>query len=168
MRSPSEHIKLLQRRVDFLKSREHQNSYDLAEIGSLEWALTNLPTKQERLCRDDGRCQYAIDSGAEGMGHCPEGKCVMPAKQEQDEPVAKVKRNLSGQIYIEWRDGEFAIANLVEAKLYTTPQQRKPLTNENPLLVFAKECVLGAYSETELADAAFRAIEAAHGIKGEV
>lgn len=45
-----------------------------------------------------------------------------------------------------------------------TPQ-RKPLNNQNPLLVFAKECVLGAYSETELADAAFRAIEAAHGIK---
>ena len=49
--------------------------------------------------------------------------------------------------------------------LYTTPPQRKPLNNQNPLLVFAKECVLGAYSETELADAAFRAIEAAHGIK---
>ena len=31
-----------------------------------------------KVCRTDGRCQYAIDSGAEGMGHCPEGKCVMP------------------------------------------------------------------------------------------
>ena len=30
-------------------------------------------------CRHDGRCQYAIDSGAEGMGHCPRGKCVMDA-----------------------------------------------------------------------------------------
>jgi hypothetical protein len=29
-------------------------------------------------CRADGRCQYAIDSGAEGDGHCPKGKCVMP------------------------------------------------------------------------------------------
>ena len=29
-------------------------------------------------CRLDGRCQYAIDSGAEGMAHCPEGKCVQP------------------------------------------------------------------------------------------
>jgi hypothetical protein len=28
-------------------------------------------------CRSDGRCQYAIDSGAEGIGHCPKGKCVM-------------------------------------------------------------------------------------------
>jgi hypothetical protein len=38
------------------------------------------------------------------------------------DPVAEVKRNSSGQIYIEWRDGESAIANLVDAKLYTTPQ----------------------------------------------
>lgn len=30
-------------------------------------------------CRDDGRCQYAIDHGAEGLGHCPPGKCCMPA-----------------------------------------------------------------------------------------
>lgn len=30
------------------------------------------------LCRSDGRCQYAIDSGAEGMGHCPKGECCMP------------------------------------------------------------------------------------------
>jgi len=29
-------------------------------------------------CRDDGRCQYAIDHGAEGLGHCLEGKCYMP------------------------------------------------------------------------------------------
>lgn len=29
-------------------------------------------------CRHDGRCQYAIDSGVEGLGHCPRGKCVMP------------------------------------------------------------------------------------------
>ena len=42
--------------------------------------------KPEQVCRDDGRCQYAIDSGAEGMGHCPKGKCVMPAQPEQ-EPV---------------------------------------------------------------------------------
>jgi RecG-like helicase len=29
-------------------------------------------------CRDDGRCQYAIDHGAEELGHCQEGKCCMP------------------------------------------------------------------------------------------
>lgn len=30
------------------------------------------------VCRTDGRCQYAIDHGAEGLGHCPKGKCAMP------------------------------------------------------------------------------------------
>lgn len=29
------------------------------------------------VCRDDGRCQYAIDHGAEGLGACPIGKCCM-------------------------------------------------------------------------------------------
>jgi len=62
---------------------------------------------------------------------------------------------------------DFASHALADAELreHDAPQQRKPMTNENPLLVFAKECVLGAYSETELADAAFRAIEAAHNIQ---
>lgn len=48
--------------------------------------------------------------------------------------------------------------------LYTTPPQRKPLTDEHPLMVFAKECALGAYQEYELADAANKAIEAADKI----
>lgn len=42
--------------------------------------------EQGKACRTDGRCQYAIDHGAEGLGHCPTGKCVMPA--EQAEPLA--------------------------------------------------------------------------------
>ena len=37
---------------------------------------------ESKLCRTDGRCQYAIESGAEGMGHCPEGKCVMSSEAE--------------------------------------------------------------------------------------
>ena len=49
----------------------------------------------------------------------------------------------------------------------TPSAQRKPLTDEHPLVVFAKECVLGAYKESELGDAARRAIEAAYNIKGE-
>lgn len=32
-----------------------------------------------KVCRTDGRCQYAMDHGAEGLGHCPAGKCVMPS-----------------------------------------------------------------------------------------
>lgn len=32
----------------------------------------------DKICRDDGRCEYAIQSGAEVEGHCPNGKCAMP------------------------------------------------------------------------------------------
>lgn len=46
MREPREHLKTLQRRVDFLKSRDHKNSFDHAELGSLEWALVNLQTER--------------------------------------------------------------------------------------------------------------------------
>lgn len=52
---------------------------------ALRTALAEQP-QPDYPCRSDGRCQYAIDSGAEGMGHCPRGKCVMPAEQPQ--PVA--------------------------------------------------------------------------------
>jgi hypothetical protein len=45
MRAPSDHMKTLRRRVDFLKSREHKNSFDLAELGALEWAIVNLQTQ---------------------------------------------------------------------------------------------------------------------------
>ena len=46
--------------------------------------------------------------------------------------------------------------------------EQEPLAwkDEHPLVVFAKECVLGAYKESELGDAARRAIEAAYNIKG--
>ena len=46
MRTQNEHIKTLKRRVDFLKTRDHRNSYDQAELGALEWALVNLPPAQ--------------------------------------------------------------------------------------------------------------------------
>lgn len=36
-----------------------------------------VPPHADYPCRRDGRCQYAIVSGAEGLGHCPRGKCVM-------------------------------------------------------------------------------------------
>lgn len=60
MRSPTEHIKTLQRRVDFLKAREHQNSFDLAELGSLEWAIVNLQPKREWAGLTEGeRAQFS-------------------------------------------------------------------------------------------------------------
>ncbi len=48
MREPSDHIRTLQRRLDFLKAKDHKNSYTAAEIGSLEWALLNLTPTEKR------------------------------------------------------------------------------------------------------------------------
>lgn len=36
------------------------------------------------ICRNDGRCEYSVQIGAEGEGHCPAGKCAMPS----DKPAA--------------------------------------------------------------------------------
>lgn len=33
-------------------------------------------------CRDDSKCQYAIDHGAEGLGACPAGKCCQQREVE--------------------------------------------------------------------------------------
>lgn len=64
---------------------------------SVYMAAVDASPAQEQ-CRTDGRCQYAIDSGAEGMGHCPKGKCVMPAQQE---PVADMPSNTRYTVEVE-------------------------------------------------------------------
>lgn len=53
------------------------------EDGRPESALDKATggTARNMLCRNDGRCQYAIDHGAEGAGHCPVGKCAMQAER---------------------------------------------------------------------------------------
>lgn len=42
-------------------------------------------------CRNDGRCQYAIDHGAEGLAACPVGKCCMPIAPAIPLPAAPVQ-----------------------------------------------------------------------------
>ena len=41
---------------------------------------TAIESPAATICRDDGRCQYAIEHDAEGMGHCPDGQCAMPTR----------------------------------------------------------------------------------------
>jgi len=80
--------------------------------------------------------------------------------QSKQEPVAEVKRNSSGQIYIEWRDGEFAIANLVDAKLYThlqpkrewvelTPKQYDEIYASNKNSIYEAMMVVATYLKRE-------------------
>lgn len=54
------------------------NSSEAEDVLAATTDLDGLILCHAEPCRDDGRCQYAIDRGAEGMGHCPEGKCCMP------------------------------------------------------------------------------------------
>jgi len=56
---------------------EH-NSSEAEEALAATDDLDGLILCHAEPCRDDGRCQYAIDHGAEGLGHCPDGKCCMP------------------------------------------------------------------------------------------
>ncbi len=101
MRFPYEHIKLLQRRVDFLKSREHQNSYDLAEIGSLEWALANLSAEAEK---QEPHSWYSA--------------------QEDEWMTNKIRKEHERLNSYTHKVGKFDLA------LYTHPQPKQPLTDE--------------------------------------
>lgn len=47
MKDPvKKHIPVLRRRLAHLLMREYKNSFDLAEIAALEWALLNLCTEK--------------------------------------------------------------------------------------------------------------------------
>ena len=110
----------------------------------------------EKQCRTDGRCQYAIDSGAEGLGHCPKGKCVMPAEQK---PVECETCNGRGMLAGYAQDGSFDGEDCPDC---TPPPQRKPLTNGEIYTAYitATNQTLRAQDE-RLAFAFARAIEAA-------
>ena len=62
-------------------------------ITALRAALTQQAEPRNQ-CRSDGRCQYAIDHGAEGMGHCPKGKCVMAQHTQPAEDRGVAQSNL--------------------------------------------------------------------------
>ena len=84
---------------------------------ALKMALEALKDNQH-LIADNERHAYVMEYNSI-IEKCEEA--LAQQSNEQIEPVAKVKRNPSGQIYIHWRDGEFALANLVGAKFYTHP-----------------------------------------------
>jgi hypothetical protein len=56
------------------------SSYAIQSLGSAwkDGQANAMPPAEKNICRNDGRCEYAIQSGAEVEGHCPNGKCAMP------------------------------------------------------------------------------------------
>ena len=76
--------------------------------------------------------------------------------QPEQEPVGKFAK-FTDNIWREVTEGSAGVP------LYTTPPQRKPLTDEEMKKIwYAMQNIMGWYSFQEIA----RAIEAAHGIKG--
>ena len=107
-------------------------------------------------CRNDGRCQYAIDSGAEGMGHCPKGRCVM--EKQVGIPVEYQYHYPDGH----WRcsNGESINGMKPDASrpLYAKPYSM-PLTDDE-IEQLAKQLERQGNTLRQFA----RAIEKAHGV----
>ena len=131
-------------------------------------ALAEQPAQQ---CRTDGRCQYAIDSGAEGMGHCPKGKCIMPAQQQEPDAFADkiafeeaMKSGKGCDVWPTASDYEARTGRTLIA-LYTSPPASKPLTDER---IFELASEHQDWDRNLIRVRSFaRAIESAHGIKGQ-
>jgi hypothetical protein len=79
-------------------------------------------------------------------------------KQEQGEPVAV--RQSNGEIYVL---GSALVP--IGAYLYTTPQQRKPLTRAEIINAVAVAFNFNSRDYDEIIEPVARAIEAAHGIR---
>jgi len=121
-------------------------------------AVAPQPAQQ---CRTDGRCQYAIDSGAEGMGHCPKGKCVMPAQQQKPDAIVTSLTADPDGVASSGLDRELPLM----ASVYLAPQpaQRKPLDDE-----VIRDCWFSVQGVTGISPkihASARAIEVKHNIK---
>ena len=124
---------------------------------------------EEALKQEQGGCEYA-GNGTAGIQNetKPTGFFFQMPKQEQGEPVAW--ESVLGAVARGWcyeenanktMDSELAVAIAKEVHaLYTTPQQRKPLTDEQLEEIAAK-----FYPRSYGLEAFARAIEAAHGIK---
>jgi len=78
--------------------------------------------------------------------------------QPEQEPVAYLCENAVGHKYFRWKKPSSTYKPIA---LYTTPPQRKPLSDEQIILIVA-ECA-ASHQHTDIHFA--RAIERAHGIK---
>jgi hypothetical protein len=128
------------------------------------------PAEPAALCRQDGRCQYAIDHGAEGMGHCPVGKCAMSATDA--EPVAWIRFCSDGSY-----EGPLMNFSIEEVRkksgawtpLFAHPPRPEPLTDSEIKSLFEVLQIAVAGHDTPLEMFTFlaRSVEAAIRAKGE-
>ncbi len=125
---------------------------------ALRLALEALEWQQEMLYT---AMQYSAAKGMTFLGHPPNPNeaitAIKAALEAKDEPVAYIyveQRKLEWAKYMSW--GTPTVVNLPKIPLYTTPPQRKPLTDEEIVLIVA-ECA-ASHQHTDIHFA--RAIEA--------
>jgi hypothetical protein len=104
-----------------------------------------------------------------GKAHLPEIELAITAIKEalaqpEQEPVAWVCHGTHGHHDIDFLEEDVDSLS-VGTQLYTTPPQRKPLTDEEINKIWVPHTFIQATDRRQQAFA--RAIEAAHGIKGE-
>ena len=117
------------------------------------YAAPQPPMQQrETSCRSDGRCQYAIDHGAECIGACPKGECAY-ALAIPDAPH-ECKTDAEKQAFA---FGWF--------KALETVQQRKPMTDEDMVRLIARTFnSVERVDRESLSCALVRAVERYYGI----
>jgi len=117
--------------------------------------------KHEDGCANDSEgdeCNCGADKANAGIDQAI--TAIKAALEAKDEPVAYInveQRKLEWAKYMSWDTP--TVVNLPKIPLYTTPPQRKPLTDEE-----IQDALLG-YRLVDAIDIV-RAIESAHGIKG--
>lgn len=146
--------------IGWRRAREMTHEAKTAELRSrlqLRWN-TRAALEQQQA----EPCQYC------GLSECdPKCMWIEQAPQQQAEPVAVHQWRKQG--CSDWYDGhsDFGDAGwpYETRTLYTTPPQRKPLTDEQVHAIWDHK-YRGWFSRSQIEDIT-RAIEAAHGIKGE-
>lgn len=63
--------------LDAAREAEPGQSWAFSHAG-YRAMIAAAPAPVESACRNDGRCEYAVQAGAEKEGSCPVGKCAMP------------------------------------------------------------------------------------------
>lgn len=65
-------------------------------------------------CRSDGRCQYAIDHDAEGLGSCPDGSCCMSYTSLTDKEIDDLLIQVGASRGIRWDHRDMTLTQIRE------------------------------------------------------
>ena len=159
-------LEALEGYVNVVVSVNNPNEWTPKVADAGEPARKAITAIKEALAQPEG-CQcpackvtpHTSDCSVHSEPAYPKGACNCGAQPEQ-EPVAWMNDSTPSGIFARHIDGARNFGCTIP--LYTTPPQRKPLTDEEIM------DLCRSLPTTQYTTAFARAIEAAHGIKGEV